>query len=258
MLLAQVTPGSQAFPRQALSDADPPRLQVPRDSWNDVNSSAGVREAEHRLLRSLRQPSDGYLARFDRVLSVALSRALIRTRVTPNVITAVSLLIGLGGAALLAGTTPWAALLGALSLWASCILDGCDGEVARLKLLTSSFGARFDAATDNVVHLATFVAIAIHLSRARPDSSFTGPAVLLLFGVMVSMASVWWGINRYPSDRRLGFRRVYERIASRDYVYVVVVLTVFGRLEWFLWAAAVGANLFWLSLWWWVRAQRTR
>jgi hopanoid biosynthesis associated radical SAM protein HpnJ len=256
-LLAQVTPGSQAFPRQALSNADPPRMHVPPDSWNDVNGSAGVREAERRLLHSLRQPSDGYLARFDRVLSVALSRALIRTPVTPNVITAVSLLVGLGGAALLASPTPWAALLGALLLWTSCILDGCDGEVARLKLLTSSFGARFDAAADDVVHLATFVAIAMHLSRARPDLSLVGPVALLLFGVMASMASVWWVINRYPSDRRLGFRRVYERIASRDYIYVVVVLTALGRLEWFLWAAAVGANLFWLSLWWWVRAQRT-
>jgi len=257
-LLAGVAPGSQTFPRQALSDADAPRRQVPADSWNDVNGAARVRDAERRLLRSLRQPGDGYLAHFDRVLSVALSRVLIRTRVTPNVITAVSLLIGLGGAALLASTTPWAALLGALLLWTSCILDGCDGEVARLKLLTSPFGARFDVATDDVLHLATFIAIAIHVRRARPDLSFAGPAALLLFGVMVSMASVWWVINRRPSERRLGFRRVYERIASRDYIYVVVVLAALGRLEWFLWAAAVGANLFWLSLWCWVRAQRTR
>jgi len=41
-------------------------MQVPLDSWNDVSGSAGVRNAERRLLRSLRQPSDGYLARFDR------------------------------------------------------------------------------------------------------------------------------------------------------------------------------------------------
>jgi len=257
-LLGAVAPGSQAFPRQGLSDTDAPCQQVPADSWSDVNGHAGVRDAERRLLRSLRQPGDGYVARFDRVLSVALSRLLIRTPVTPNVITAVSLLTGLGGAALLASTAPGAALLGALLLWASCILDGCDGEVARLKLLTSPFGARFDVVTDDVLHLATFGAIAIHLRRARPDLSFAGPAALLLFGVMVSMASVWWVINRYPSERRLGFRRVYERIASRDYIYVVVVLTALQRLEWFLWAAAVGANLFWLSLWCWVRAKRTR
>src|SRR2546430_13488340 len=42
--------------------------------------------------------------------------------------------------------------------------------------------------------------------------------------------------------------RVYERIASRDYIYLVMVLTAFERLEWFVWSAAIGANLFWISL----------
>src|SRR2546422_7233593 len=50
------------------------------------------------LLRSLHKPGDGYLARFDRVLSIALSRWLIRTPITPNVITAASLVVGLVGA----------------------------------------------------------------------------------------------------------------------------------------------------------------
>jgi len=43
-LLAQEAPGSQAFPRQALSDADVRRMQVPLDSWNDVSGSAACAE----------------------------------------------------------------------------------------------------------------------------------------------------------------------------------------------------------------------
>ena len=41
-------------------------------------------------------------------------------------------------------------VLGVLLLWASAILDGCDGELARLKLLTSRFGARFDVEVDAI------------------------------------------------------------------------------------------------------------
>ena len=67
-----------------------------------------------------------------------------------------------------------------------------------------------------------------------------------------------WLINRLPSGRRLGFRRVYERIASRDYIYVVILLTAVEHLEWFVWAAAVGANIFWVSLWGWARTKRGR
>jgi len=257
-LLAQVARGSEIFPRQALVDAGAPRLQVPSDDWNEVSGVAGARATERRLLRSLHQPGDGYLARFDRLLSVGLSRGLVRTPFTPNVITALSLLVGLGGATLLATTTLWMAVLGSLLLWASCILDGCDGEVARLKLLRSAFGARFDIVTDDVIHLATWAAIIAHVHRTRPELSLTGPALLSLLGVAVSMASVWWLINRHPSEQRRGFKRVYERIASRDYVYIVVILTAVSRLEWFLWATAAGANLFWLSLWAWAWATRSR
>jgi len=258
MLLAHVERESEVFPHLKLLDAGTPRIEVAAERWNDASDVAGARVAERRLLGSLRRPSDGYLARFDRVLSVALSRALVRTAITPNVITALSLLVGLAGAVLLANTTVWMAELGSLLLWASAIFDGCDGEVARLRLLTSAFGARFDMATDDAIHLATFGAVVIHVHRGRPDLSLTGPAVSFLLGIMVSMVSVWWLINRLPPERRLGFKRVYERLASRDYIYLVMVLTAVSRLEWFLWAVAAGANLYWLSLWSWARATRAR
>jgi phosphatidylglycerophosphate synthase len=147
---------------------------------------------------------------------------------------------------------------GALALWACCILDGCDGEVARIKLLASPSGARFDTVADNIVHLATFVAVAQHVHGVRPDLGLAGPATLLLTGMLLSMASVWWLINRSPPEQRAGFPRVFERIASRDYIYLVVALTAVERLHWFVWAAALGANAFWLSLWWWTLGRRRR
>jgi len=258
-LLGTLPDGYRKFPRQALTDRDACRADAPADSWSDVSNPAGVARVEHRLIRSLGRPSDGYLARLDRTLSTAVSRRLIATRTTPNAITALSLIVGLGGAALLGLGAAWLAVLGALLLWASAILDACDGELARLKLLTSRFGARFDAVTDHVVHAATFVAVSLHVHRTRADIPLAVPLMLLLVGVALSMASVVWIIDRDPPERRVGLIRVYERIASRDYVYIVLVLTALGRLEWFLWGAALGANLFWLSLWWWwVRAQRSR
>jgi len=257
-LITRAAHGAGAFGRWAVSDLDTVRVAAPAASWHDANDASSRRSAERRLFGALRRSTDGYLARVDRTLSIFISRLLIRTPVTPNAITALSLLVGLGGAALLAGADPRRALAGVALLWASCILDGCDGEVARLKLLMSRAGARFDIATDNVIHLATFVAIAVHLQRLHPDMSFATPALILLIGVLLSMASVSWLINRYPPERRLGFLRVYERIASRDYIYLVMALTAVERLEWFVWSAAIGAHLFWISLWWGARPPRAR
>jgi len=256
-LLATLPDGHRQFPGQAFTDRDACRAQAPSDSWSDVSNPAAVGRVEHRLLHSLGRPSDGYLARLDRTLSIAISRRLIPTRITPNAITGLSLIAGLGGAALLAFGATGVAVLGALLLWASSILDGCDGELARLKLLTSRFGARFDAITDHVVHAATFAGVALHVYRTRPDMPLAAPVMLVLVGVALSMISVLGMIDRAPPERRVRVTRVYERIASRDYVYILLALTALGRLEWFLWGAALGANLFWLSLWWWVRAQRS-
>jgi len=256
-LLERLPPGAREFPQQALASPDTPRLlPAPQGSWESLGDAEGIRRAEDRLFRSLRQDSDGYLARLDRRLSIALSRWLIRTRVTPNSITLLSLIVGLFGAALLASPGYGVSLLGAALLWSSCVLDGSDGEVARLKLRTSRFGARFDLIADNIVHLAIFVAIPIHLHRLHPGLDVWPAATALIAGVLLSTFSVWWLILRQPEERRAGPQRVYERIASRDFIYLVFFLTAIRRLEWFLWSAAIGANVFWLSLWWVSRRAR--
>jgi hypothetical protein len=41
---------------------------------------------------------------------------------------------------------------------------------------------------------------------------------------------------------------VVERLASRDYTYLLLVLAVIGHLEWFLYAAAGGAWVFTTAL----------
>lgn len=235
--------------RQALAAPEARRRPAPDGAWESLTTPDGARRANERLFRSLRQETDGYLARLDRTVSIALSRRLIRVPVTPNGITLVSLIVGLVGAALLASADYWITLLGAGLLWITCVLDGCDGEVARLTLRTSRFGARFDVIADNIVHLAVFVAIPVHVARTRPELEVWRPAAALVVGVLLSMFSVWWLILRRPPERRGRAQLVYERIASRDFIYIICFLAAIGRLEWFLWAAAIGANLFALSVW---------
>ncbi|MDE2292159.1 MAG: hypothetical protein KGL53_08760, partial [Elusimicrobia bacterium] len=41
-----------------------------------------------------------------------------------------------------------------------------------------------------------------------------------------------------------------DTLAQRDFIYALVALAAFGRLSWFLWAAAVGSPLFLLVLVW--------
>lgn len=222
------------------------RIEASEESWTPVRDAAEARAAERRLFASLGKPTDGFFSRLDRRFSIALSRRLIGTRITPNQITWVSIAVGLLGAWAIASIDYGTCLVGGALLWLSAILDGCDGEVARLKLSSSPAGARLDLFGDHLVNFAALAGIALHVHRERPEG-FATAAVLLAFGVAMSAFTV----ARLPQDPGRGgtVDRTIERIASRDFVYLVIPLAAVRRLDWFFYAAAAGSNLFWLALW---------
>lgn len=234
--------------RQALT-APGDIYRSPQEDWRPTADPAAVRRAEADLFAALPQDSDGYLARFDRKLSMALSRHLIRTAITPNQITTLSLVSGLLGAALLVRGPYSLEVLGALLLWSGCILDGCDGEVARLKFLATPSGGLYDVIADNIVHAAVFIAIPLHLRRVHPEAEVLIPGLILLSGVAACTFSVWWLVLRRPKSERGKLGLVVERIASRDFLYLILILALIRRLEWFLWCAGIGSHVFNAALW---------
>jgi phosphatidylglycerophosphate synthase len=215
------------------------------EAWTPVRDAAEARAAEDRLFDALGKPTDGFLSRFDRRVSTTLSRRLARTAVTPNQITWASIAVGLAGALAIAAPGRGICVAGTLLVWLSAILDGCDGEIARVKLLSSPAGARLDLFGDHVVNFATLAAIGVHVRHQRPEG-FGVAAVLLLIGVAASAITV---ALLSPASEPGRLDLMIERLASRDFIYLVIPLAALGRLDWFFWAAAVGSNVFWLSLW---------
>jgi hypothetical protein len=87
-----------------------------------VVDRATVRQAERELLRSLRKDADGAVAKFDRYVSLAISRLLMALPIKPNHITAVAVLIGISCGVLVAhGGYAWM-LLGAAAFQLNSIL----------------------------------------------------------------------------------------------------------------------------------------
>jgi phosphatidylglycerophosphate synthase len=224
--------------------------------WFSAETPAARTEAAHALYGRLGNPKDGYLARFDRVLSVRLTRLMLPFPISPNAVTTASLLVGLWGAWELAGATSGRHFLGAFLLWICALLDGCDGEIARLKHMSSPSGAAYDVAADHVAHLATFIALPIGVARVHPGIDWRLPGALLVSGFIACGWSVWKLVLSVPDEQRGPLALTVERIASRDYVYLLLILTALGRLDWFVWAAAFGSHAFWM--WLWVRARKLK
>jgi hypothetical protein len=72
-------------------------------------------------------------ARLVRRLSILITRGLLPTGISANQTTVLGILIGLGGAGLLAYNRVWAQIAGLAMLQLSFVLDFCDGEIARFE-----------------------------------------------------------------------------------------------------------------------------
>lgn len=206
-----------------------------------------ARRAETWLLRSLIKHNEGFMSRhFERRVSLALTRRLANTSVSPNAMTLVSLAIGLAGAPWFLSSTPTWQLVGSLLFLTHSILDGCDGELARLKFQQSRVGAVLDFWGDNLVHVAVFAAMAIGWSYQVGQA---WPLVLGGMAIAGTLGSAAIMFRYTAEDRALaagesGTARMVGKLANRDFIYVVILAAAFGKAAWFLAVAAVGTPLF--------------
>src|SRR5207247_543758 len=148
--------------------------------------------ARKRLLRALTKDSDGFMARHvERPISIAMSRWLAETPITPNQITIASGAIGVAAAPFFLLASPLWQTVGALLFLAHSIIDGCDGELARLKFQESRWGGVLDFWGDNVVHMAVFAAMAVGLAHATGKTWPLWCGVPAVAGTFASAAFVY-------------------------------------------------------------------
>ncbi len=129
--------------------------------WIDVDTPASLTEARKRVLaRMPKGSSDGPVARrLNRPISRRISAVLAHTPVTPNMISVFSFILAVAGGTLFGvGGYLWPLIAGFL-VQAASIIDGSDGEIARLKFRSSPFGGWFDSVLDRYADLAIVAGI---------------------------------------------------------------------------------------------------
>ncbi len=233
--------------------------------WVAFRSVDDIGLVEEWLLRGLIKESEGFMSRhFERRISLAISRRLVDTPITPNTMTLVSVGIGLGGALFFAKPKSSSHVRGALLFWLHSVLDGCDGELARLKFIESRWGGLMDFWGDNVVHSAVFSAIAAGEYVRKPRATPLILAATAVTGTLLSASLVYWKTMRKKTAGGPLFtsvvgprsenaepnpvERIADQLARRDFIYLVIALALAGKVDWFLRMGAIGAPLYFLAL----------
>lgn len=219
-------------------------------TWHDVDTPEDATMARRKLMANLRSPEDGPIARrINRPISGVLSRLLVRTSITPSQVSVGTLGVGLLSAALAAVGGYLPLLASGLLFQLASILDGVDGEIARLTFRTSRRGEWIDTICDNLTYLAFLLGLTVGAYRSGlPDlylwagavavaAAFVGITNITLYLVRAgdsgSARAVRYGY-REPSagaDWRTWLPRLFHNLGKRDmFAFLVMLMAVAGIL----------------------------
>ena len=170
-----------------------------------------------------------------RVLLHAIVRGLALTRISPNVLTFMGLVINVIAAVLFGYANPdnqrRLFLYAGLVIIGAGIFDMVDGRVARATGQVTTFGAFFDSVIDRYSDVALFFGLLVYYARAGHFFYLIMVAFVMTTSVMVSYTRA--RAESLIGSCKVGFMERPERIV------LVIIGALFNRMAPVLWVIAV-------------------
>lgn len=205
--------------------------------WQDIDTPSDLSAARQGLLSTLAdgKRADGPVSRYlNRPCSRWITRHIADTPITPNGISYLVFAIT-GIAAVLAATANWwpVYVLAGVLIQLASVLDGCDGEIARLRAQSSEYGGWLDSVLDRY---GDAVLIAALTWQAMLHTS----SIAFWLGIGAMAGSFMASYSAHKSDRHLK-----ERLrVGRDLRMLVIALGIATQqASLALWALAISMNV---------------
>jgi CDP-L-myo-inositol myo-inositolphosphotransferase len=195
---ARVLLSAGESPRAALAAATPRAFQADRYRYAvRCHDDTAVRAAERALLASLTKPSDGPVSRYlNRPISTAISRRLVPLGVSADQMTLVSGLTATAAAFHAAGESFAGHVIGAVLYQLHSILDGCDGEIARLTRRSTARGALLDSLVDDASNLLFFGALSVGVAASTHEDWPLAAGAIAVLGYLGAIAVQYAAVLR--------------------------------------------------------------
>ena len=232
--------------------------------YHRIVSVDDLKICQNILTKSLKKPlgrdADGLVAYFiNRPCSLRISKHLANTSITPNMVSAFGLILGLLAAALVYTGIPLYMLIAVILWQTASMVDGIDGELARMRMNPSHSGEWFDTVADDVTNIVFLIGLGHGIAQISgvPLYFYMGAGVALLMIIVVgwfyrefvklgiaSHNHFEWGFEaenkeNKSHEHRKFIRRILDKIAGgfawiakRDfYTFLIMCLVIIGYLS---------------------------
>ena len=251
------------------------RHELERAYWSKLTDRRSAKKAQWGLLKYLQFRPGGLVAKYlNRPVSIRMSRILVNfSFVTPNFVTVADFFLGLIAVALFFFPGwEWAVAAG-ITIHLNSIIDGVDGEIARMRHQGSALGAWLDSICDETLGALIYLGIGYHLYVTPPAYLAGKPDLNIWFlavGAFTAAASYTYALIHWHCKRKhgLGFyfwwecykpRKEVQRSTSvfsymkklfwRDSILLIVMLAaIFNFLDIFLVFSCIPATVNFLLL----------
>lgn len=216
-------------------------------------------------LAKMRRETPGWIARYlNKPISFAITRWLMATHITPNQITLANLFLALFAFLLLTSDIYPLRILAALLMQLSSILDGCDGEVARLKNQCSKLGAWLDTVFDDLTNNLFLLGIVIGLWHTTQNDWYLRIGLEIIVASLGVTAIIYHYLITIAHSANAGhfklawekpsseqtassgnfYDQVLKQLLKRDFfIFFIAVCVVLDRRSIPFWGAAVAVNI---------------
>jgi len=194
-----------------------------------------------KAIQATTKSSDGIISRYlNRRISIYISKFFLRVypEISPTTISFFCFFLALIGGSLFFFSLPF---LGGIIIQLSSIIDGCDGEIARIKKKSSKTGAFLDSVLDRYADCFILIMVILYLQVhwSFPDLL----PLMLVVGLLAIVGSMLISYTAAKSTllRSCEFNRTIE---GRDFRYFVLMI---GGIAAFFWYFSLFITLLYLA-----------
>jgi len=224
---------------KALASRGVRTIDIEDNFWIDIDTEKDLKNAERILLKKTRKLTDGIVSCYlNRPLSAFFTKMLVKEDISPNAISFLSFFIALLASFFFSQGGYFFNFLGGIFTQLSSVVDGCDGEIAKLKFKESEYGAWLDTCLDRYADALIILGICLGLSR---NVFLKNIWVVGFFALLGSFMNSYTAI-KYDALFREKNVRPKIRIGRDLRCFLIMVGAIFGRLFFILYLLALLTN----------------